>query len=268
MLTLEPFYDSYSACIQLAGATRTTAALRAPDFALDADELRAAVTPATRVLLLNSPHNPTGRVLTRDELATIAELCVEHDLVCVSDEVYEHLVYDGLEHVPIATLPGMAQRTLTVSSIGKTFSVTGWKTGWISGPAELVAAVRAVKQWVTFAGGTPLQHASAHALSLLPGHGERLSAALQAKRDRLCDGLRAAGFAPFVPQGTYFVNVDCGQDGLAFCRSLPQRCGVVAIPTGVFHATPGLGETLVRFAFCKRDDVIDEAAQRLATLTA
>jgi N-succinyldiaminopimelate aminotransferase len=265
VVVLDPAYDSYAACIGFAGGVRRAVTLRPPDFALDVDALRAAVSPRTRVLLLNTPHNPTGRVLTRAELEALAAVCVEHDLVCVSDEVYEHLVFDG-EHLPIATLPGMAERTLTVSSVGKTFSVTGWKIGWISGPAELVRATRDVKQFLTFAGGTPLQHAAAAALALLPEHGRVLSAELRGKRDRLSEGLRAAGFAPLRSQGTYFVNVDVGQDGAAFCRDLVVRAGVVAIPTSVFYAHPDAGASLVRFAFCKRDIVIDEAARRLAGL--
>jgi N-succinyldiaminopimelate aminotransferase len=217
------------------------------------------------LLLLNSPHNPTGRVLTRGELELIAAACVEHDLICVTDEVYEHLVYDG-EHVPIATLPGMAARTLTISSVGKSFSFTGWKIGWCSGPAPLVAATRMVKQYLTFAGGTPLQHAAAAALGLSPGEIRALADDLRGKRDQLCAGLEAAGLKPHVPAGTYFVNADVGGDAVAFCAELPERCGVVAIPTSVFYDDKETARTLVRFAFCKRQDVIAEAAKRLASL--
>ena len=205
----------------------------------------------------------------RVELEAIAAVCVEHDLVAISDEVYEHLVFDG-EHVPLATLPGMAERTLTVSSIGKTFSVTGWKIGWACGPAELVAAVRGAKQFMTFAGGTPFQHAAAKALAIAEEHGARLAAALAAKRDRLCDGLARAGADVLRPAGTYFVNADVRplgyDDGVAFCRELPERAGVVAIPTSVFCADPERARSLVRFAFCKREEVIDEAAARLGRL--
>ena len=265
VVVLEPYYDSYAACIGFAGGRRSPVTLRPPEFALDADALDAAVGPRARVLLLNTPHNPTGRVLDRGELEAIAHVCVEHDLVCISDEVYEHLVYDG-QHVPIATLPGMAQRTLTISSVGKSFSFTGWKIGWCSGAAELVAAVRGVKQYLTFAGGTPLQHATAAALRLPPTHLRALRDDLRAKRDLLCDGLIRAGLHPLVPAGTYFVNADVGTDAVGFCRTLPERCGVVAIPTSVFYDDVDAARTLVRFAFCKREDVIEEAAQRLAGL--
>jgi len=267
VVVLEPYYDSYVACIGFAGARRRTVTLRPPDFALDGDALRAAIGPRARVLLLNSPHNPTGRVFGLDELTTIAQACVQHDLVCISDEVYEHLVYDG-QHIPPATLPGMAERTLTVSSVGKSFSFTGWKIGWCSGPAWLVAAARTVKQYLTFAGGTPLQHAAAAALGDARGYLAEHRDALAAKRDHLRAGLTAAGLAPLDCAGTYFVNADVGTDAVSFCRTLPERCGVVAIPTSVFYDDKTAAPTLVRFAFCKSDATIAEAAERLATLEA
>jgi N-succinyldiaminopimelate aminotransferase len=265
VVVLEPYYDSYAACIGFAGATRSPVTLRPPDFALTAETLESAIGPRARVLLLNSPHNPTGRVLTRSELELVATACLEHDLVCITDEVYEHLVYDG-EHIPMATLPGMAQRTLTISSVGKTFSFTGWKIGWCSGPAALVAAARMVKQYLTFAGGTPLQHAAAAALSLGPEPIAGLRDALRARRDQLVAGLRAAGLAPLASQGTYFVNADVGRDAVAFCAELPERCGVAAIPTSVFYDDKDAARTLVRFAFCKREAVIAQAAARLGSL--
>jgi N-succinyldiaminopimelate aminotransferase len=204
-------------------------------------------------------------VLSRAELELIASACAEHDLICVTDEVYEHLVYDG-EHIPIATLPGMAPRTLTISSVGKSFSFTGWKIGWCSGPAELVAATRMVKQFLTFAGGTPLQHGSAAALRLPRADVEAVADDLRVKRDQLCAGLAAAGLRPLVPAGTYFVNADVGGDAAAFCAGLPERSGVVAIPTSVFYDDKDAAGSLVRFAFCKRSEVIAEAAERLARL--
>ena len=270
VVVLEPFYDSYAATIAMAGATRRLVTLRPPDFALDLDELAAAARGGrVRMLLLNSPHNPTGRVLTRPELEAVARVCVEHDLVAVTDEVYEHLVYDGA-HVPLATLPGMAQRTLTISSSGKSFSFTGWKIGWCSGPPELVAGVRAAKQFLSFAGGTPLQHAVATALADAERHVAPLRRSLQAARDHLCAGLDEAGFGVCVPQGGYFVNADLAPlgvaDAAAWCRTLPARAGVVAIPTSAFYADPDAGRTLVRFAFCKRREVIGEAVERLVAV--
>jgi N-succinyldiaminopimelate aminotransferase len=269
VVALDPFYDSYRAGAALAGARLVGVPLTPPEWRFDAEQLAAAITPRTRVLLLNSPHNPTGRVLDPAELEQIAAACVEHDLIAISDEVYEHLVFEG-EHVPLATLPGMAERTLTVSSIGKTFSVTGWKTGWACGPAELVAATRGAKQFMTFAGGTPFQHAAATALAGAEEHGARLAAELKAKRDRICAGLERAGATVLRPAGTYFVNADVRplgyDDGVAFCRELPERAGVVAIPTSVFCGEPERVRSLVRFAFCKREEVIDEAATRLGRL--
>ena len=265
VIVLEPYYDSYPATIAFAGAVRRPVTLRPPDFALDADELRAAVGPRTRALLLNTPHNPTGRVLSRSELNAVAEVCIERDLVCISDEVYEHLVYDG-EHVPPATLAGMAERTLTISSVGKSFSVTGWKIGWCSGPAELVAATRTAKQFLTFAGGTPLQHGAAAALALPATVLYELRDALARKRDMLREGLATAGLEPLRSAATYFVNADVGVDAIEFCRMLPERAGVVAIPTSVFYDDKDAARSLVRFAFCKRDEVIAEASRRLAAL--
>src|SRR5829696_7958360 len=269
VVALDPTYDSYAAAAAFAGARLARVPLRPPEWRFDPAELEAAVTARTRVLLLNSPHNPTGRVLDRAELEAVAAVCRERDLIAVSDEVYEHLVFEG-EHVPLATLPGMAGRALTVSSIGKTFSVTGWKTGWACGPAELVAAVRGAKQFMTFAGGTPFQHAAASALAIAEPHGAQLAAELKVKRDRLCDGLERAGATVLRPAGTYFVNADVRplgyDDGVAFCRELPERAGVVAIPTSVFCGDPERARSLVRFAFCKREAVIDEAAARLGRL--
>jgi N-succinyldiaminopimelate aminotransferase len=265
VLALDPFYDSYRAGAALAGARLVGVPLKPPEWRFT----DLPVSERTRVFLLNTPHNPTGRVLDRAELQQIADACIEHDLIAISDEVYEHLVFEG-EHVPLATLPGMAERTLTISSLGKTFSVTGWKTGWACGPADLVAATRGAKQFMTFAGGTPFQHAAAHALGMAEEHGARLAAELKAKRDRICEGLERAGATVLRPAGTYFVNADVRplgyEDGVTFCRELPERAGVVAIPTSVFCGDPERARSLVRFAFCKREEVIDEAAARLGRL--
>ena len=270
VVTFEPYYDSYAACIALAGARRRPVTLRPPGYEIDPDALAAAFSPRTRLVLLNSPHNPTGKVFTRAELELVASHCRERDVLAVCDEVYEHLVYDGREHVPLATLPGMAERTLTISSAGKTFSVTGWKIGWACGPRALVAAVQTAKQFLTFVSGAPFQPAIAHALGLPDAYFESFRADLEGKRDRLCDGLEAAGLEVFRPAGTYFVIADIRalgeQDGHAFCLSLPERAGVVAVPTVVFYDDKDAGRSLVRFAFCKRDDVIDAAAARLARL--
>jgi N-succinyldiaminopimelate aminotransferase len=271
VVVLEPYYDSYVAMLEMCGARRRPVTLRAPDFRPDLDELRAAVTADTKLILLNTPHNPTGTVLTRDELQVVADLAIEHDVVVVTDEVYEHLVFDDAlagGHVPIATLPGMWERTLTLSSAGKSWSFTGWKVGWATGPAPLVQAVLAAKQWLTFTSGAPLQPAVAHALDHESEWPARLARDLQARRDLLCDGLAAAGLKPRVPEGTYFATTDISHlgwaDGREFCLALPERAGVVAIPTQGFYDDPDAGRQLVRWAFCKEPYVIREGVRRLA----
>jgi N-succinyldiaminopimelate aminotransferase len=260
VLMLDPSYDSYGAIVELAGGRAVPIELSPPDWRVP----DVAPGPAARVLLLNSPHNPTGRVLDDAELERLAELCRRHDLIAITDEVYEHLVYDG-RHLPLATLPGMWERTLTVSSLGKTHSLTGWKVGWATGPAELVARVREIKQFFTFAGGTPLQYAAAAGLAVPAGE---LVRSLRAKRDRLGAGLRETGFDVLSSAGTYFLNADATPLGYAdaaeLCRALPHEAGVVAIPVSAFSTHPeGAVRSIVRFAFCKRDEVLDDAVARL-----
>lgn len=271
IVVLEPYYDSYVAVLEFAGGVRKPVTLRAPDFRLDLDALRAAVGPRTTAMLLNSPHNPTGMVLNAEEREAIRDLAVEHDLVVVTDEVYEHLTFDGVAHVPLATLPGMRERTLTISSAGKSFSFTGWKVGWMSGPAPLVRAAVGAKQFLTYTSGSPFQPAIAHALGHDAAYFEGFAATLQARRDQLCAGLEEIGFTTYVPEGTYFTTTDIRplgyDDGIAFCRALPELAGVVAVPTQVFYDDQEAGRPLVRWAFCKQESVIAEALHRLKTLT-
>ena len=274
VVLFEPMYDSYQACIALAGAVVRPVVLRPGadgKYEFDPDDLRAAFSKRTKLVLVNTPHNPTGKVFTRDELTLIGDLAVEHDAIVLTDEVYEHLVFSGATHVPMATLPGMADRTLTISSGGKTFNTTGWKIGWFSGPAELVRAATAAKQYLTFVNGAPFQPAIAVGLGLPDSFYAGLAADLQAKRDRLFAGLEAAGFIAYLPEATYFTTVDIRPlqpdgDGIAFCRALPERAGVVAIPNQVFYANQEHGRHLVRFACCKRLEVIDAAVEQLAAL--
>jgi N-succinyldiaminopimelate aminotransferase len=272
VVAFEPYYDSYAASIALAGGTRVPVTLR-PDagaFRLDLDELRAAVTPRTRLLLINTPHNPTGTVLTRAELTAIAELAVERDLLVVTDEVYEHLTYDAAEHIPLATLPGMRERTVTIGSAGKTFSFTGWKVGWVTAEGPLLSAVRSAKQFLTYVSSGPFQYAIAEALRLPNAYFEGFRDDLRRKRDLLGAGLRTAGFEVYEPRGTYFITTDITpfgeKDAYAFCRALPDRCGVVAVPNSVFYDDREAGRSQVRFAFCKRTEVLEEAIAGLAAL--
>jgi len=265
-IAFEPYYDSYAACVAMAGAGRVPVTLRPPAFRPDLTALRAAITPRTRLLLLNTPHNPTGAVFSRAELTEIAALACEHDLLVVSDEVYEHLIFDG-EHVPIATLPGMRERTVTISSAAKTFSFTGWKIGWVTGTPDLVTAVRTAKQFLTYVTGGPFQYAVAQALALPDAYFAAISADLRGKRDLLCAGLADVGFEVYQPAGTYFVTTDIrplGEtDGMDFCRRLPEQAGVVAIPSAVFYDNQAAGRSQVRFAFCKKEEVLREAIARL-----
>ncbi|MGW8745993.1 pyridoxal phosphate-dependent aminotransferase [Streptomyces sp. NPDC055794] len=276
VVALEPYYDSYAAAIAMAGGTRVPVTLRphptdeGPVFRLNLDELRDAVTDRTRLLLLNTPHNPTGTVLNRAELAAIAELAVERDLLVVTDEVYEHLVFDSAEHIPLATFPGMRERTVTIGSAGKTFSFTGWKVGWVTAAPALVTAVRSAKQYLTYVASGPFQYAVAEALAMPESYFTAYREDMRAKRDLLAAGLAEAGFGVFRPAGTYFVTTDIRplgeSDGFAFCRGLPERAGVVAVPNAVFYDHREAGAPYVRFAFCKRIPVLEEAVGRLKTL--
>jgi N-succinyldiaminopimelate aminotransferase len=265
VVTFEPYYDSYAACIALAGADRRVVTLR-PDagrWSFDPAELRAAINGRSRLILLNSPHNPTGTVFNPQELALIAELAIEHDLIVITDEVYEHLVFDG-EHVPMASLPGMRQRTVTISSAGKTFSVTGWKVGWVCAPARLLAAVRTVKQFLSYVGSGPFQYAIAEALSYHPEYYREIAAQLRMRRDLLVDGLAEQGYSVLRPQATYFATLDLGGHAEQWCRALPERAGVVAIPARVFYDSEI--DRYARFAFCKKPAVLEQAVARIARL--
>ena len=271
VVVFDPMFDSYGPCISLAGAITRPVLLRPPSYTFDPEQLRAAVTPKTKLILLNTPHNPTGRVFSREEMQCIADIAIERDLIVVTDEVYEHLVFDGAQHISMASLPGMRERTLTISSGGKTFSTTGWKIGWLAGPPPLVQAARTAKQFLTYVNGGPFQPAIAAGLGMPDSFFAGVAADLQAKRDRLMPGLLEAGFAVFPTSGTYFVTADIRPlqpdgDGMAFCRALPRHCRVVAIPNEVLYADKAAGRHLVRFAFCKRLEVIDEAVARLKTL--
>ncbi|MCX5362018.1 pyridoxal phosphate-dependent aminotransferase [Streptomyces sp. NBC_00124] len=272
VIAFEPYYDSYAACIAMAGGTRVPVTLRPHEgrFRLDLDELRDAVTDRTRLLLINTPHNPTGTVLTREELTAVAELAAERDLLVVTDEVYEHLVFDDAEHLPLASFPGMRDRTVSIGSAGKTFSFTGWKVGWVTGSPSLVAAVRSAKQFLTYVSSGPFQYAVAEALALPDTYFDAFRADMLAKRDLLATGLAEAGFKVFKPAGTYFITTDIrplGEtDGFAFCRALPERAGVVAIPNAVFYDHREAGAPFVRFAFCKQTGVLEEAVKRLKAL--
>jgi N-succinyldiaminopimelate aminotransferase len=273
VVLIEPFYDSYPAMVQFAGGVRRTVTLAAPDFRIEADALEAAITPRTRVLICNTPHNPTGRVFTRSEMSVIADVAQRHDLIVISDEVYEHLAFEGHQHLPIATLPGMYERTITISSAGKTFSLTGWKIGWASGPAGLIKSVEAAKNWLSYSSGAPFQPAIAHALNHEEDFHQQLRLDLQRKQQLLAEGLNAVGLLTFPSEGTYFTSTDVRPLGftsaLHFCQTLAAECGVVAIPSDSFYE-PGEGEAenpYVRWACCKKDAVLHEGLNRLSRLS-
>ncbi|HEY1251576.1 MAG TPA: methionine aminotransferase [Thermoanaerobaculia bacterium] len=272
VVLFEPYYDSYKASVVMAGAVPRVVALRGPDWTLDRGEVAAAVTKATRAILVNTPHNPTGKVFSPDELAFLAGLCRDRDVLCITDEVYEHLVYEG-KHVPMATLPGMRERTITISSFGKTFSLTGWKIGWAAGPPELAGAVRAAHQFITFATATPLQQGAAVALARAGADYYRnLLADYREKRDLLVRELSRIGFRVTAPAGAYFVCADFRpfgfDDDREFVRHLIEKIGVAAIPPSVFYDHPELGRWYVRFAFCKKKETLEAAVERLEKLRA
>ena len=269
IITFEPYYDSYAASIALAGGVRRVITLNTPDYSFSIDDLEKLITAKTKAILLNSPHNPTGKVFTHNELSQIANLCIEHDLVAICDEVYEHLVFEG-QHIPLIQYPGMRDRTIQISSAGKTFSFTGWKIGWVCAQPALLDTVRTAKQFLTYVNGAPFQHAIAEALNLPDLYFDNFLEDMRVKRDCLSQGLKKAGLTTFTPQGTYFVTADIEslgyEDGKQFCLDLPVQCGVVAVPNVVFYDNKDLGSTLIRFAFCKRLDVLEEAVERLQTL--
>ena len=269
VVTFEPWYDIYGANIAMAGATKKVVTLRPPQYSFEQSEFLAALSPKTRLILLNSPHNPTGKVFSREELEFIAKVAVERDLLVVTDEVYEHLVFEG-EHIPIASFPGMRERTVTISSGGKTFAFTGWKIGWVCSTPELTSAVRIAKQFLTYVSGGPFQYAIAVGLALGDDYYENLLTDMREKRDFLSAGLRSAGFEIFESQGTYFVTADARsvgyEDGLELCWQLPEKVGVVAVPNVVFYDNREEGQHLIRFTFCKSLDVLTEAVERLQSL--
>lgn len=266
VILFEPYYDSYPATIAMAGASARIVTLRAPDYAVDFDALRAAIGPKTKAIVVNTPHNPCGKVFTRAELEGIAKLCIENDVLCITDEVYEHLVFEGT-HVAMASLPGMRERTVMISSTGKTFSFTGWKVGYICASRALSAAVRTSHQFITFCGGAPYQLAMAEGLRAPDEYFTQFLADYRARRDRMCEGLASVGFEVLVPQGTYFVCTDIRAlgftDDMAVCRALPEQVGVAAIPSSAFYVNKHEGKHLVRWAFCKTDAVLDEGLARL-----
>ncbi len=270
VIVFEPYFDLYAAVIELAGGVRRAVTLRTPDYSFDPAELEAAINSSTRMIMVNTPHNPTGKVFSQAELGEIARLAIAHDLLVVTDEVYEHMTYDGARHVPLATLPGMAERTVTISSGGKSFGLTGWKVGWAHAPTELIGAVHTVKQHLSFTSGAPFQRAMVTALNLGDDYFTGLADDLRVRRDLIVDGLSSVGLTVYPAMGTYYVTADVEplgyDDGMDFCHDLPGRCGVVAVPTRVFYDDQEAGRSIVRFAYCKRPEVLHEAIERLSRL--
>lgn len=272
VVMFEPYFDIYPALVALAGGRRRTSTLRFPEYAVDEASLRAAFSRRTKVVLLNTPHNPTGKVFTRDELTLIVALAIEHDAWIVCDEVYEHLVFSGAKHVPVASLPGAAERTLSVGSAGKTFSVTGWKVGWVTGPPDAVTAVASVKQNLTFSGGAPLQPAVAVGLGLPDAYFAGIAADLERRRDVMMDALRTMSLPHAIPDGTFFVTADLGalgvRDAAWLCHEMPRRYGLAMIPVAAFHDDPEVATGLVRLTFCKTDETLSVGLERLAAMVA
>jgi len=270
VVMFEPYYDSYAACTAMAGAQRRVVQLEAPHWTFEPAALEGVITERTRLVMVNSPHNPTGKVFSRTELEVIADVCRRHDLLAVTDEVYEHLVFEA-SHVSLASLPGMAGRTITISSAAKTFSFTGWKVGWACARPELIAAIRTAKQFLTYVNAGPFQHAIAEGLTTCDDYLVDATRVLRSKRDLLTAGLESAGFEVFDSPGTFFLTTDIrgvtDQDAVTFCRELPDRCGVVAIPSSVFYDDASAGRHLVRWMFSKRDEVLNEAIDRLMKLS-
>jgi N-succinyldiaminopimelate aminotransferase len=271
VVLFEPYYDSYRASIAMAGAVARVVTLRPPDFSYDPADLEAVIGPKTRAILLNTPHNPTGKVYSREELEHVARLCVEHDVIAITDEVYEHLVFEG-EHLSLASMEGMHDRTVTISSAGKTFSVTGWKVGWLCAPPPLTAAIRTAKQFITFTNAHPFQYAVAEALQLPDDYFTDYLAGYRRRREMLVEGLVDIGFETYPPQGTYFVTADVASvgfdDGFEFCREMPAKIGVAAVPNAAFYVDPRRGQSLVRFGFCKTEEALAEGIERLGALRA
>ncbi|MFQ5524028.1 MAG: aminotransferase class I/II-fold pyridoxal phosphate-dependent enzyme [Acidimicrobiia bacterium] len=270
VVLFEPYYDAYPVDVALAGGAARYLPLRPPDFTIDTDRLREVVGPETKAILVNNPHNPTGRMFTAEELAAIAEVCVEYDVIAICDEVYEEMTFAG-DHLRLATFPGMAERTLTLSSVGKTFSLTGWKVGWAIGPADLTRGLRSAHQYLTFTTPTPVQHGTAAALTAPASFYDQMRDGYRKKRDLLAAGLTELGFEVYPPDATYFLLADHTRFGLgddrAFCRHLIEEAGVVAIPPSVFYNHPAEGADLVRFAFCKDEATLAEALDRMTALT-